>query len=528
VDASNCFIPCPGDKNYKCGGYKKNSIYAVGLTYSTKSYLSDMVSTKGFLNIQTSKRNQESTNNNYLGSFYSSISTKQNSNKASSSNFLSTKISNNLTTKSTFNTKFSSRQSTNTVKANMTIKLTSTTKKNDISTSFFNENFYNKEEFTTLDNFTDFYVTKITFTPRYYYKKHDLISSTNKNTFSFSQNNLSLPELLVNLSSAYNATFIEKNKLNNIFYLTNSTRLSNVNSYYGNFSNSNDIFINSSSSISPSPSLTDSTTISSIINYDSTSKFLTAIVPILSITSSSFINNNEQSSTSLNESTISENKKSDYNPKNFETTYSLLSNNNHSNISSTISNLIKSSSQIPINSTYKNTITTESYNDDKIKSIIFQYFLSKQYELFKNKNIKSLNETIDSNFIVDNIKTTNFKANTGTIDTRKTSKATQVSGKILTTTLSLPSNQLISVTKQESIDQFTDESINYESSTLLPFQNETFTNPSSPTKIISFEKNISSVTLYVSTFNGILSSSTKKTADLQDANIYLITGFKFF
>ena len=41
VDKSECFIPCPGDVNYKCGGYRRNSIFSVGKFYSTEPFTSN-------------------------------------------------------------------------------------------------------------------------------------------------------------------------------------------------------------------------------------------------------------------------------------------------------------------------------------------------------------------------------------------------------------------------------------------------------------------------------------------------------
>ena len=528
VDVSNCFIPCPGDKNYKCGGYRKNSIYTVGLAYSTKINSTFAISTTSFSNIQTSKRHQGSTYNNYFADAYSTFFTKKTSVKTSISNIMLTRINNSLTTKSNIITKTNSiYQSTNLTKAISTVKFVSTTKKNDISTSLFTNIVYNRHQFTNLGNLTDFSVTKITFTPRYYYKKHDLISSTNKNalSLSFSHNNLYLPEL--NISSAYTA-IIKEGQLNNTFYFMNSTLLPSL-----TYSNSNDVFFNLSSSPIVHSTTLSLTKLNSKYNLDSTSKILTAIVPIMSITSSSFINNNDQSST-LYETIISENQKlhSKYNILN--TTSSLLAINNNifqtfTMINKTISNITPStiianftSSFLLINSTSKliNEITEKFINPQKNKTILFQNFsLTKQ-----NKNFQTLNETIDSNFNVDNVKTTNIKIDSS-FGTRKTSKINTVTG-INTTSSSRFIDQLITATRTYSMDHLTDEDNIYDISTSMPLQNESILIQATSTKMISFQRNISSITFYVSTFNGILSSSsTKKPFDLQDPSIYLITGF---
>lgn len=56
VDKSECFIPCPGDVNYKCGGYRRNSIFYVGKSYSSEpftsnNYFSNATTTNSFDNV---------------------------------------------------------------------------------------------------------------------------------------------------------------------------------------------------------------------------------------------------------------------------------------------------------------------------------------------------------------------------------------------------------------------------------------------------------------------------------------------
>jgi hypothetical protein len=227
------------------------------------------------------------------------------------------------------------------------------------------------------------------------------------------------------------------------------------------------------------------------------------------MTSSSFINNIDQLSTSIYETR--ENKKFNYNSENFKSQL-LLSNYDLSKFS---------------NQTYSINNTTKSIFTSIFASLLSQNVINstrvnKIADKLNKYKISSFNETIDLFFYEDNNKTTHK-----TIDSKKTTQVNILTGKMLTTSSSRFISQLIltSKPKTESTAKLTDESFINDFSTFLLYQNETFMNLSSTTKIISLQKNISSVTLYVSTYNGILSSSTKKTADLQDSYIYLITGF---
>jgi hypothetical protein len=305
------------------------------------------------------------------------------------------------------------------------------------------------------------------------------------------------------------------------------------------------------------------------IHYDSTTKILTAIVPILSITYSPFETNFEQSTQMIHESKTSTNQMV-YNSNQYKSLFETSTNKNQKYSTSTDAKNFEWFSKINFyNTNLSTSIFSSKFNDEilttnnnKFTTAINKNLSSIYDDLKKNFNLlnddKNNNKsysntqslyinktTYQSNFNLENTQVTTNKILTpfSFKTTAQLSKTSFKSSKASFLTSKIPSSKETGYTGKTSkiistmdktdytqnqntifeFDQSTQESFINETISVMEEENLLSTNyPLSTSKVST---NFGRVTLFVSTSNGILSTkTTKQPINFQDPYIYLITG----